>query len=86
MAERTCIGCRLTGDQRSFLRVSRLAGGRVGLLDGQAQPMGRSAYVCPDSACIAKALHKGRLARALKLDVEGEDLERLKEELVCKLR
>lgn len=85
MPERTCIGCRRKGEQGEFLRVARLAEGRVVLLDGR-QPMGRSAYVCPDRKCIEEAMKKGRLARTLKQAITEPEIEELRKELECKLR
>lgn len=82
--QRTCIACRRKGDQNSFLRVSRAIGGRA-LLLGQGV-LGRSAYLCPSESCIESGLMKGRLERALKGAVTQEERERLKDELLCKLR
>lgn len=82
--QRTCIGCRRKGDQNSFLRVSRASGGRALLY--QAGASGRSAYICPSAACIEAGLLKGRLERALKGAVTPEERERLRTELICKLR
>ena len=50
------------------------------------QPFGRSAYVCPEAECIDAAGRKGKLARALRADLEDAELARVKEELACKLR
>ena len=82
--QRTCIGCRRKGDQATFLRVSRMSGGRV-VLWGKACE-GRSAYLCEKSECMEAALAKGRLERALKTPVSADDRERLRKELECKLR
>lgn len=82
--QRTCIGCRRKGDQNSFLRVSRATGGRALLYEAGAS--GRSAYFCQSEACIEAGMLKGRLERALKGAVSQEERERLKHELICKLR
>lgn len=82
--QRTCIGCKRKGDQKSFLRVSRGPGGRVVIfgVDGA----GRSAYICSNEGCIEAALTKERLARALRVTLADARKSELKEELVCKLR
>ena len=82
--QRTCIGCRRKGDQKSFLRVSRATGGRALLLGAGA--VGRSAYFCQTEPCIEAGLQKGRLERSLKGAVTQEEREQLKNELLCKLR
>ena len=83
MPERTCIGCKRKGEQSSFLRVSRESGGRVVVCEGG---VGRSAYICPEMACIEAGLVKEKLARALKTTVTEAQKASLKEDLVCKLR
>jgi predicted RNA-binding protein YlxR (DUF448 family) len=83
--QRTCIGCRRKGDQSSFFRVSREPGGRVVLYEGGPRG-GRSGYICRNENCLALALSKERLARALKLKVTDDDKERIREAIACKLR
>ncbi len=81
MPERTCIGCRRRKDQKSLIRIARDAMGHLALCAG----FGRGAYVCPAPECIAEALTKGRLERALKQKLNQAELGDLQEEL-CKLR
>jgi predicted RNA-binding protein YlxR (DUF448 family) len=47
---------------------------------------GRSAYICPQEACIEKALKKDGLARTLKRSISEEAKARLKNDLLCRLR
>lgn len=47
---------------------------------------GRSGYICRNENCLALALSKERLARALKLKVTDDDKERIREAIACKLR
>ena len=54
--------------------------------DGRGERIGRSAYICPSSECVEKALAKDRLARAIKKPVPQEDLEQLRKDIECKLR
>lgn len=82
MAERTCIACKRKTDQASFWRVARDFEGRATLWKG----LGRSAYICKTEACLERAMHKGRLERALRGPVSDEDRHALREELKCKLR
>jgi predicted RNA-binding protein YlxR (DUF448 family) len=43
----------------------RLRSGTV-VVDPSARAAGRGAYVCPDAACVERALSRGRLAHAFK--------------------
>ena len=59
---RRCVSCRKLADKSQFWRVVRTVGGAVVLDRG----MGRSAYICPNAACLHQAQQKKRLAKALK--------------------
>lgn len=82
--QRTCIGCRRTGPAPSFTRVFRDSEGRVVIWD-KGPTSGRSAYVCPNEACIDAATRKERLARAWRKPVGVDELERLKQLLLERL-
>ncbi len=62
---RRCVACRRLEDRRSFWRVIRLAAGGLALDQG----MGRSAYLCPTSACLEETRRRRRLQRALRCPV-----------------
>jgi len=63
--QRTCIGCRKVRPKPALVRMVRGADGRVHV-DEVGRAEGRGAYVCPDPACLGKALHAGRLGHAFK--------------------
>jgi predicted RNA-binding protein YlxR (DUF448 family) len=67
--QRTCIGCRKVRAKAALVRLVRGADGRVHVDDG-GRAGGRGAYVCPDPACLGKALHAGRLGHAFKRPCE----------------
>jgi predicted RNA-binding protein YlxR (DUF448 family) len=75
---RTCIACRSTEAKRGLVRVIRTPEGRVEL-DATGKKNGRGAYVHETRACWDEALKKDRLARALKVTVPADDMERLRE-------
>ena len=81
---RTCVGCRTSRHQSELVRVVRQGSGGVwvdpGPRDHPRRPAGRGAYVCPDRACIDRALKTGALKRALRLD--GPLPEALRAELM----
>jgi hypothetical protein len=58
------------------MRVVRTPDGRV-TLDETGRLAGRGAYVCRDEACIAKAITKGALSRALKTPLPADLREAL---------
>ena len=72
---RRCVSCRQLLDRRLLWRVIRQQGKEV-VLD---QGMGRSAYLCPTSACLLDAKRQKRLQRALRCPVAAsiyEDFQR----------
>jgi hypothetical protein len=72
---RRCVACRQLRDRSQLWRVIRLADGGVQLDRG----MGRSAYLCPDPACLEEARRRRRLQRALRCPVDNALLEELEQ-------
>ncbi len=74
---RTCVGCRETGAQSSFVRVVRRPDGAVEPDEGHRRSPGRGAYVHRDLACWERALRRPHapLGRALRATInpEGRD-------------
>ena len=74
--QRTCLGCRTSKDKNELIRIVRSPEGTVSCdLTGKAN--GRGAYICPDSACLAKAVKSRALNRALKVESPEEVISRL---------
>jgi predicted RNA-binding protein YlxR (DUF448 family) len=63
---RRCLSCRRVAPKQEFWRVVRVYPSRQVQLD---EGMGRSAYLCPQSACLAAAQKKNRLGRSLRASV-----------------
>lgn len=68
---RRCVSCRKVAAKQAFWRIVRVHSASV-----DAAPlvqldygMGRSAYLCPQAACLQLAQKKNRLGRALKATV-----------------
>jgi uncharacterized protein len=74
---RRCVSCRQLLDRRLLWRVIRLQSKAV-VLD---QGMGRSAYLCPTSACLQDAKRHKRLQRALRCPVAASIYEDLQQRL-----
>jgi uncharacterized protein len=73
--QRTCVGCRRTGNQPTFVRlVSRPDG--VIVDDGRRRAPGRGAYLCRNAACWDRAL-RGALAHALRTTIDESNRQAL---------
>jgi predicted RNA-binding protein YlxR (DUF448 family) len=59
------VACRTARPKRELQRIVRTPGGDV-ILDPSGRLAGRGAYVCAGDDCLANAIKKGALARALE--------------------
>lgn len=73
--QRTCVACRRTGDQRTFVRLVRSPEGPV-QVDERGKAPGRGAYLCRTVACWERGT-KGPLASALRTTINTTDREAL---------
>ncbi len=70
--------CRKKRPKHELVRVVRTPEGLVKPdLSGKAN--GRGAYLCPDAACWAAGVNKGRLAQALSVTLTEESRQELLE-------
>lgn len=79
--QRTCIACHTVRGKREFVRIVRIAEGRVEA-DPTGKKSGRGAYLCRQRECWDEALTvRGYLEHALKMEqpINAEDLARLRE-------
>jgi uncharacterized protein len=74
MPERTCVGCRSRKTRDQLIRLA-LVDGRVTLAQGSSR--GRSAYLCPNDECLAKALRRKALKRAFRADAHDDGVREL---------
>ncbi|MGH2707079.1 MAG: YlxR family protein [Actinomycetota bacterium] len=51
-------------------------------VDPRAAAPGRGGYTCRSSSCLERALHRGSLARVLRVGISSEDVARLYEQAV----
>ena len=63
--QRQCMGCRERREKRELIRVVRAPDGGVSL-DFRGKAPGRGAYICPDMACLKKAIRSKALERSLE--------------------
>ena len=68
---RMCVGCREMKEKKTLIRVVRSPEGSISL-DFRGKANGRGAYVCPDPACLKKAIKAKALERALETAIPEE--------------
>lgn len=78
--ERRCVGCGEHRPKSELLRVVRTPDGTV-VLDRTGKQSGRGAYICPDAACLKKAVKAGRLQNNLSVEIPQEIYLALEKEL-----
>jgi uncharacterized protein len=82
--QRTCIVCRETKDKRELIRVVRTPEGQL-IVDPTGKANGRGAYLCRQAGCWEKGLPKQRLAQALKITFNAEQITALQTQLQTEL-
>ena len=83
--QRQCMGCRERKEKRQLIRVVRKTDGTVSL-DFSGKLSGRGAYICPNSACLAKARKARSLERSLEVPIPDEVYDRLEKEMEAQNR
>ena len=78
--QRQCMGCRERKEKRELIRVVRGPEGAVSL-DFRGKAPGRGAYICPDMACLKKAIRSKALERSLEVTIPEEIYARLEKEM-----
>ena len=77
---RQCLGCREMKPKKELIRVVRSPEGEISL-DFRGKANGRGAYLCPDPACLKKAIRAKSLERALDSSIPEEIYARLTAEM-----
>ena len=68
---RQCLGCREMKPKKELIRVVRSPEGEISL-DFKGKANGRGAYLCPEPACLKKAIKARALERALETSIPQE--------------
>ncbi len=77
---RQCVGCREMKPKRELVRVVRSAEGEISV-DFRGKAPGRGAYLCPDPACLKRAIRAKALERNLDTAIPQAVYERLVERM-----
>ena len=80
LPQRMCVGCRQMKEKPQLIRVVRSPEGEVSL-DPRGKKPGRGAYVCPDPACLKRAMKSKALERAFQAPLPPEVLDQLEAQL-----
>lgn len=74
--QRMCVGCREMKPKKELLRVVRTPEGEIAI-DFTGKKSGRGAYLCPQDACLKRAVKQKQLERALEQGISPEITEQL---------
>ena len=77
---RQCLGCREMKPKRELIRVVRSPEGEISL-DFKGKANGRGAYICPDAACLNKAVKGRALEKAFSMQIPADIYEKLNKEM-----
>lgn len=77
---RQCVGCREMKEKPALIRVVRSPEGEVSL-DFKGKKPGRGAYLCPDPACLKRAVKSRALERAFSAPLPPEVLAGLEAQM-----
>jgi len=68
---RQCVGCREMKPKKELIRAVKSPEGSISL-DFRGKAPGRGAYVCPDPACLKRAIKSRALERAFETQIPQE--------------
>ena len=68
---RQCVGCREMKPKKELIRVVKSPEGAISL-DFRGKVPGRGAYLCPDAACLKRAIKAKALERAFEQAIPQE--------------
>ena len=78
--QRQCVGCRTMKSKKELIRVVKSPEGEISL-DFTGKKAGRGAYLCPDSACLARARKAKALERAFETAIPAEVYDALQAQM-----
>ena len=79
--QRQCIGCHEMKNKKDLIRILKSENEGI-IIDNTGKKNGRGAYICPNMACLDKAISTKALDRSFKMAVDKDVYEHLKKELV----
>lgn len=76
---RRCVGCMESKEKNQLIRVAGYEGQVT--IDPTGKAKGRGVYLCPDPQCFEKAQKKKAIGRNLEMELTGEQVTKLFEDL-----
>ena len=73
---RQCVGCREMKPKKELIRVVKSPEGNI-CLDFRGKAPGRGAYLCPDGACLKKAIKSKALERGFETPIPQQVYDEL---------
>lgn len=73
---RQCLGCREMKPKKELVRVVKSPVGDISV-DFRGKAPGRGAYICPDSACLKRAIKSKALERGFETAIPQEVYDHL---------
>lgn len=77
---RMCIGCAAMKPKKELIRIVRTVQNTVEF-DPTGKRAGRGAYICPQEACLDRAIKGRRLEKALRHEIDDLLAGHLREEI-----
>ena len=77
---RMCTACREMKPKKELIRAVKSPEGNISL-DFRGKAPGRGAYVCPDPACLKRAIKSKALERAFALTIPDEVYDALEAQM-----
>lgn len=77
---RQCVGCREMKPKKELIRVVKSPEGAISV-DFRGKAPGRGAYVCPDSACLKRAIKSKALERGFETVISQQVYDLLVEKM-----
>ncbi len=78
--QRTCVGCRCLKDKKDLIRIVRDEDKHISI-DLTGKKNGRGAYLCPDTACLDRAVKSRALEKSFKTALPPTLVEQLRREI-----
>ncbi|NLM97958.1 MAG: YlxR family protein [Halanaerobiaceae bacterium] len=78
---RKCVGCNERKAKFDLIRIVYNSAEDTISIDKTGKANGRGAYICPDPACLNKAVKSKNIERSLKKSVSEKIYEDLKKEI-----
>jgi predicted RNA-binding protein YlxR (DUF448 family) len=78
---RMCVGCNEMKEKKQLVRIVKTLDNNY-IIDRTGKKSGRGAYICPNKACLEKALKSKGLERSFKEKIASQTINKIKDEFL----